>query len=177
MDDEEAMLKVIEGYLLDVPIEIFKANSALEGFTIFKRENIDLIVSDLKMPDMNGLEFIRKVRESDQNVEVIFLSAHANRSSLEQFMKLRTFAFVDKSDSHIEIVNTVLNGLKAKKVTDAVSLITKLNFEIYLDFNLLSNGKDVSNRIREKLEKVARLSNIIGDTDLVLNSDIKKIAS
>ncbi|SMF04813.1 response regulator [Pseudobacteriovorax antillogorgiicola] len=176
VDDEPTMLQILETYLSDLPVNFVKANSAQEGLEQFNKNEVDVIVSDLRMPDMNGVDFITEVRKRDQKVEVVFFSAHANRQSLEQFIKLRTFAFIDKSESRIEILNTVANAVKTKRVADALACLTKLNFEIYLDFNLLRNGKPVEDRIQSKLEKVAKLTSIISDPELVLGMDLKRIA-
>ena len=124
VDDEASILSIMETYLMDEPIEVFTATSAKEGLEIFRTNSIDVIVSDLSMPEITGLEFVKQVRKEDEKVEVIFLSAHADRSSLEDFIKLRTFAFVDKSNAHYEIVTAVNNALKSKKVSDALTLMT-----------------------------------------------------
>ena len=181
VDDETTMLKVLDTYLMDLPIRVLTANSAKQGLELFNTEQIDVIVSDLRMPDMNGIEFISKIRETSQSVEVIFLTAHANKESLEEFIKLRTFGFVDKAEGRIPLTNSVINAMKTKKVQDAVRILTKLNFEIYLDFSLIRSkkGQDMSkieDRIQRNLEKVAKLSSIVADPELVLNYDTREIA-
>lgn len=176
VDDEPTILKILETYLGDLPFKVIKANSGDEGLRAYRENHIDVIVSDLRMPEMGGIEFIQRVREEDPHVEVIFLSAQADRESMEQFIKLRTFGFVDKAEGRVEITNMVINAAKSKKVADAIKILTKLNFEIYMDFNLLQSGRQVNGRIRNNLEKVARLTSLIGDPDLIMDTDLEKIA-
>ena len=183
VDDDKEIIKVIETYLADENFDLTTASSGTEALNILQNSRFDVIISDLKMPAMTGVDFIKEVRAFDDKVEVIFMTAHASRSSLEEFMKLRAFSFVDKTEAHIQLVPELRKAIKSKKVKDALALMTKLNFEIHLDFNLIRKRRDriniesVESRINDNLERVAKLSSIIADPELVLQTDLHKFAA
>ncbi len=76
IDDEEIILDVIESMLNKLEYNVLKAQSGYEGLQLFKENQfkIDLIISDLNMPMMNGKEFMLKLREIDPNTKVLLSS-------------------------------------------------------------------------------------------------------
>ena len=70
IDDDESLRKVISHHLLNEGYEVFLASCGEEGIDLFKKKKIDLIITDLKMPGMDGMEVllaIKKMKEVGQN--------------------------------------------------------------------------------------------------------------
>ncbi|HIE56943.1 MAG TPA: response regulator transcription factor [Anaerolineales bacterium] len=74
VDDEKSLRDFVRHNLAGRGYKIFTAGDGLEALAIFHRENIDLVIMDVMMPDMNGLETIRRIRETSR-IPIIVLSA------------------------------------------------------------------------------------------------------
>ena len=76
VDDEEIVLNVIELMLEKLDYKVLKAQCGYEGLQLFKKNQfqIDLIISDMNMPEMNGKELMHKLREIDPNTKVVLSS-------------------------------------------------------------------------------------------------------
>jgi len=74
VDDEKEIADLVEIYLVSDGYKVFKANSAADGLEILEKEEIHLVLLDIMMPGMDGLEMCRKIRETN-NIPIIMLSA------------------------------------------------------------------------------------------------------
>ena len=74
VDDEKEIADLIEIYLVSDGYKVFKAENALKGLEILEKEEIHLVLLDIMMPGMNGLEMCKKIRETN-NIPIIMLSA------------------------------------------------------------------------------------------------------
>jgi response regulator RpfG family c-di-GMP phosphodiesterase len=75
IDDEPINLNIFE-MAFKKDFRIFKSLSAKEGLNIFNNENIDLVVTDLRMPEMDGYEFIKEIKKVDPLMKCILLTAY-----------------------------------------------------------------------------------------------------
>ena len=64
VDDEKEIADLVEIYLVSDGYKVFKANNALDGLEILEKEEIHLVLLDIMMPGMNGLEMCKKIRET-----------------------------------------------------------------------------------------------------------------
>jgi CheY-like chemotaxis protein len=76
IDDEETVIDISEMMLIRLGYRVLKAHSGYEGLKLFKKNKstIDLIISDLEMPEMNGKEVMDKLREIDPQIKVMLSS-------------------------------------------------------------------------------------------------------
>jgi signal transduction histidine kinase/DNA-binding response OmpR family regulator/HPt (histidine-containing phosphotransfer) domain-containing protein len=82
VDDEPHVLKAMERHLVCEPYDLFFAPGGQEGLAILDREKIDVVVSDMRMPGMDGLEFLSQVRQRHPDVVRMVLSGMADMASL-----------------------------------------------------------------------------------------------
>lgn len=75
IDDEPINLNIFE-MAFRKDFKIFKSLSAKEGINIFNKEKIDLVVTDLKMPEMDGFELIREIKKINSSMKCILLTAY-----------------------------------------------------------------------------------------------------
>ena len=89
IDDEELLIKICEMMLKRLGHKVFKAHSGSEGLKIFEtnRNQIDLIISDMNMPEMDGQEVIAKLRKIDRNVKVLLSSGALLDSDEKEVIK------------------------------------------------------------------------------------------
>jgi HD-like signal output (HDOD) protein len=84
VDDEQNVLNSLRRLLYDEPWNLFFADSGAEGLEILKREDIDLVISDVRMPEMDGITFMKQVKELYPQIVRIFLSGYADHKAVIQ---------------------------------------------------------------------------------------------
>ena len=111
VDDEKEIADLVEIYLVSDGYRVFKAENAKEGLDILDRENIHLVLLDIMMPGMDGLEMCRKIRETN-NIPIIMLSARS--TDLDKILGLGTGAddYVVKPFNPLELTARVKSQLR-----------------------------------------------------------------
>ena len=103
IDDESDILNMLERILL---LEDYRVSTALSGkqaISMLSEENFDLVITDIRMPEMDGLEVIEKVNAYDELIEIIVLSGYATlENAIEALKNGRVFHFVIKPLNDIE---------------------------------------------------------------------------
>jgi HD-like signal output (HDOD) protein len=82
VDDEKGILATLRRLFNDEEWEMFFANSAEQGLEILKKESMDLVVSDVRMPGMNGIDFLSEVKKNYPHIVRIFLSGYADHKAV-----------------------------------------------------------------------------------------------
>jgi CheY-like chemotaxis protein len=72
------------------------ASNGLEGYNLYRSEKPDLIVMDLLMPEMNGWELLKLIREKDLDIKIIVLSADVQKATRDEIEKFGITAFIPK---------------------------------------------------------------------------------
>ena len=93
VDDEKEIADLVEIYLVSDGYKVYKASNALEGLEILEKETIHLVLLDIMMPGMDGLEMCRKIRETN-NIPIIMLSARSDDYVTKPFNPLELTARV-----------------------------------------------------------------------------------
>ena len=111
VDDEELILENLSVLLEDLVDKTFLASDGKEGLEVLKSEEITCIISDINMPKMDGLKFIKSAREAGFDTPFIFFTAHGNQELMMEAVKYGAFDFLDKPnfDGLEEVVS---NGIK-----------------------------------------------------------------
>ena len=78
IDDEKAIRKTLSEILSYEGYKIEEASDGEEGLRRFREKTYDVVLCDIKMPKLDGIEFLEKVRESNPDVPVIMISGHGN---------------------------------------------------------------------------------------------------
>lgn len=98
VEDEVQTQQMLIFNIEDYFEEILTASNAFEGFAIFqeKGSQIDLIVTDIQMPNMSGLDLARAIRKFDEKIPIVFLSAYNEKEYLHQAIEVFASGFVMK---------------------------------------------------------------------------------
>ncbi len=83
VDDDEAILRSLERGLMDEPYNTLFTKSCQEALEILKREEVHVIVTDMRMPEMSGLEFIKIVKKEYPHIIIMVLSGYEEEASLK----------------------------------------------------------------------------------------------
>lgn len=111
VDDEKEIAELVEIYLVSDGYKVFKANNAAEGLNILDKNEIHLVLLDIMMPGMDGMEMCKKIRETN-NIPIIMLSAKS--TDLDKIMGLGTGAddYVTKPFNPLELTARVKSQLR-----------------------------------------------------------------
>ena len=103
IDDEERMLELLTLYLKPYPYFCRKAVGAKEGLKFFKEEKFDLILLDVMMPEMNGWEVCREIRQYS-DVPIIMVTAREQKEDIVKGLKLGADDYITKPFDEVELV-------------------------------------------------------------------------
>jgi DNA-binding response OmpR family regulator len=96
IEDEENIRINIKKVLLLLCENVFDASNIEEADIIFENQRIDIIISDINLPDTNGIEFIKELRKIDKTIPVILLSAYTDTKYLLEATKLKLVDYLTK---------------------------------------------------------------------------------
>ena len=110
VDDERSIRELLEIFLKKEGFIVTTASSAEEGLTQVKAAEFDLIISDIKMKDMSGIDFLRNLRETGFNGQFILLTAFASADHAIQALKMGAFDYILKTENFMEELKLVVYG-------------------------------------------------------------------
>jgi len=96
IDDEEINVRVLSMSLRSDGYEVFTATSGAEGLEIFDREKPDIVITDIKMPGMDGIEVLKRVKAHDPDTEVIIITGHGDIDNAIEALKYGASDFINK---------------------------------------------------------------------------------
>lgn len=100
VDDEEDIRDVLSITLMDIGYTVLTAENGDQAYRIFKKENPSVVLTDIKMPGMNGVELLRKIKSVDPDTEVIMISGHGDMDLAIQSLKYDAMDFITKPINH-----------------------------------------------------------------------------
>src|SRR5262245_51007557 len=115
IDDDESIRKVI-GYMLEEKYAAETAATAAEGLGKFRSQRPDLVLTDIKMPKMSGIELLSELKSIDPSVPVIILTAFATVETAVEAMKLGAADYLTKPISRDELLMTIEKTLKMSRL-------------------------------------------------------------
>ena len=112
IDDEPAIRDTMRMLLEYDGFEVLVAGSGLEGLAMVERDNPDLVFLDVKMPGMDGLEVLSRLRALNESLPVVIVSAHGSTTTALEAGRLGAFRFIEKPLSKDYVLDAVREGLE-----------------------------------------------------------------
>jgi DNA-binding NtrC family response regulator len=132
LDDEKQFTEELSGFFVDSEYESFEANTEAEGRKILNEHEIDLLILDVRLPGVNGLDILKEVKVRYPNMEVIIISAHGDMDTVIKAMRFGAFDYLRKPFRFIDIQIAIERTQKylqlhrkLKKMEEKNSLISK----------------------------------------------------
>ncbi len=108
VEDEEDLIEIITDTLIKINANFLTAKNGEEALKIIKKEvNIDVIVTDINMPVMNGLLMIEKLRNNNNDIPVIIMSAHTENEYIDRAKELGVDNYLLKPFDFIKFIDIV----------------------------------------------------------------------
>ncbi len=164
VEDEVKVRKNYVMYLEMIFDSVYEASDGEEAYTIYKEKKIDILIVDINIPKLNGLELLAKIREDDYIVKAIVLTAHKDTDFLLQATRLQLTDYLVKPISRLalkkaldkvisELENFTTTAIKTKSLKDGC--IWNYDKE-----ELVCNGKTVQLTNKEKILFSLFMSNL-----------------
>lgn len=114
VDDEKDFVEMLTLRLQEIGEEVLQAYSGLESLEKLKETEIDVVILDVKMPGMDGIETLQEIKKRHPLVEVIMLTGHGTIETAVQGMKLGAYDFLIKP-ADFDDLTTKLNKARERK--------------------------------------------------------------
>lgn len=153
VDDEPAARQSLE-VILEEEYRILGAESGLEALEIFQKESVDLILLDVNMPGMDGLEVLRRIKELDETVDIIMVSALNLARKAVEAIRLGAFDYITKPYEPDDILSTVRRAIDQQKLHKELDFLRK-EVEASRGFDQIISQNKRMLEIFELIKKVA----------------------
>jgi two-component system response regulator AtoC len=152
VDDEETLCYFLKESLEDKGYQAVTAYTAAEGMDVVTRQQIDLVLLDLRLPDGDGLAVLSEIRKSDSNLPVIVLTGHAGVESAVQAMKLGAYDYVEKPINLEELSITAAKALESRAMRQEIQ---RLRLQQDKDHQFIVGDNKQMQDILSLIERVA----------------------
>ncbi len=150
-DDEIARENGVE-YLENFFETIYEASDAIIALQLYEKYKPDIIITDIQMPKLNGLEFVKRIRQKDKKTQIIVITAFCDREYLLKAIELQLVKYLVKPVREKEFEEALLLCIDSLK--EDSSNIVKLDESTYFDLfnkNLVINDEVIKLRAKEIL--------------------------
>ena len=117
VDDEKLILNSIKRLLRNENYHLLTAQSGIEGLRLLKKHNVQLVISDQTMPEMTGLEFLKKVRVEYPEVLTMMLTGNAEvEIAMEAINEIGVYKFILKPWENTDLIITIRRALESQEL-------------------------------------------------------------
>ena len=117
VDDELDMLELLEMIILDkTPYQVSTTNNPLEALQMLKENGVDLLITDLRMPAMGGIELIREIKKSHPDIPIIVITAYGSSQSAEEAVEAGAYDYITKPFRKEQILISINRAMEWRKL-------------------------------------------------------------
>ena len=154
IEDEEPIRRVLVRILSDEDssFEIQEASDGKKGIDLIKKESFDLVLCDIKMPKIDGIELLQRTRKTNSSLPFIMLTGHGNIETAVESMKLGAYDFISKPPDLNRLINSVRNALEKKELVTENKLLRQ---KVAKKYEIIGKSKPIM-EIHSMVDKVAQ---------------------
>lgn len=162
VDDEEGIRKVLGIALEDIGYEVYTAENGEAALDIFRETNPPIVLTDIKMPGMDGIELLRRLKQESPDTEVIMITGHGDINLAIKSLKFEATDFVTKP------INDEVLEIALKRCRERISMRQQIR----------AYTENLEQLVEEKTEKLLEAERLaaVGQTVAGLSHAIKNIA-
>jgi len=154
IEDEASIRRVLtkilseesDSYLVD------EAEDGVQGLEKIKNTDYDLVLCDIKMPKMDGVELLEAVKKIKPEIPMVMISGHGDMETAIQTMRLGAFDYISKPPDLNRLLNTVRNALDKKQLVVENKILKK---KVSKNYEIIGNSEPII-AIKQMIEKVAQ---------------------
>jgi len=129
-----------------------EAEDGLQGIELVKNEDFDLILCDIKMPKMDGVEVLEAIKKIKPEIPMVMISGHGDLETAIQTMRLGAFDYISKPPDLNRLLNTVRNALDKKQLVVENKILKK---KVSKNYEMIGESDAISH-IKTMIDKVAQ---------------------
>ena len=154
IEDEEPIRRVLVRILLeeDSSFEIQEASDGKKGLDLIKKESFDLVLCDIKMPIIDGIDLLQRTRKINTLLPFIMLTGHGNIETAVESMKLGAYDFISKPPDLNRLINSVRNALEKKELVTENKILRQ---KVAKKYDMIGNSESIM-EIHSIIDKVAQ---------------------
>ena len=154
VEDEAAIRRVLVKILSEESdaYDVEEAVDGLEGVEKIKKDDFDLILCDIKMPKMDGVEVLEAVKKVKPETPIVMISGHGDLDTAVNTMRMGAFDYISKPPDLNRLLNTVRNALDRKELVVENKLLKK---KVSKNFEMIGKSPAIL-QIKDMIEKVAQ---------------------
>jgi len=116
IDDEQIVHESCNRILTEEGYEVKSAFTGQEGFKKIEEEQFDLVITDLKMPGISGMEALKKIKQDNPNIGIIMVTGYSTAETAVEAMKLGAFDYLPKPFTPDELISVINKAVEKKRV-------------------------------------------------------------
>lgn len=155
VDDEKNYLVILEALLAPEGYEVITEVNALNALRLVKETDFDLVITDMKMPKMGGIELLDEVKKIDSELPVIIMTAYGTIEMAVEAMKKRAYDYITKPFRNEELKQTVKKALELYRLKKENRRLSEALSDRYRYGNIIGKSKEMI-KIYDMIEKVAQ---------------------
>ena len=152
--EDEATIRRVLGRILSEEsdnYEVEEAENGIAGLEKIKQTDYDLVLCDIKMPRMDGVELLEEVKKIKPEIPMVMISGHGDMETAINAMRLGAFDYISKPPDLNRLLNTVRNALDKKQLVVENKILKK---KVSKNYEMIGES-DAINHIKSIIEKVA----------------------
>jgi len=159
IDDEENIRKYLGQALAKEGFEVFTAEYGKEGLGLLGRKHIDIVLLDLSLPDINGLDVLREIKEIDVQAVIIIITAYGDITSAVEAMRLGAFDYQTKPFEVEDIKIVIDKACKIIGMEDRIKLLQR-QVNRFQEGELVTRSKKM-NELLDFVKRIAKASTTV----------------
>ncbi|MEO1012541.1 MAG: response regulator, partial [Bacteroidota bacterium] len=153
IEDESAIRRVLVKILSEESdtYQLEEAEDGLKGLETIRKNDYDLVLCDIKMPKMDGVEVLEAARKIKPEIPFIMISGHGDLDTAVNTMRLGAFDYISKPPDLNRLLTTVRNALDRKELVVENKILKK---KVSKNYEMVGESKEIT-AIKDIIEKVA----------------------
>jgi two-component system NtrC family response regulator len=155
VDDEKNYLVILEALLVPEGYEVITEYNPINALHLLRETDFDLVITDMKMPKMDGIELLDEIKKIDPDLPVIIMTAYGTIEMAVEAMKKQAYDYITKPFRNEELKQTVKKALELYRLKKENRRLSKALTDRYRYGNIIGKSKEMI-KIFDMIEKVSQ---------------------
>lgn len=123
LDDHKVFSESLKHLFESQGFEVFNITNPIMAFGVLKTQKIDVVISDIEMPEMNGVDFVKMIKDNAsiliKEPKIIILTSYRKVNLFKKLLAINIDAFLSKNVSHVELLSVITKVMEGEKYYEA----------------------------------------------------------
>ncbi len=157
VDDDRAILELVNEYLAELGYRIHVTDNGIKALDLIKDQNFDIVFTDFKMPDIDGLELLAAIKEYRPQTEVIIVTGHGSMESAIKAMKSGSYDYLQKPFK-LDVLKIIIDRIVEEKQLKQANIVLKKRLTERHKYDLLVGISLQMQEVYETIDQTASKS-------------------